>query len=78
METDITIMTSRHNKTSQQLDQALEQSFPASDPPALTEPAGDAREAAGCCCNPVPPAQSPHPVAMAEKASGCCGGKGKT
>ena len=29
--------------TDEELDQELEDSFPASDPPSLTEPAGDAR-----------------------------------
>jgi hypothetical protein len=70
-------MTSRKDETNQQLDQALEQSFPASDPPSLTQPAGDARDAAACCCNPERSALVTQPAAVAEKKSGCCGGKGK-
>lgn len=30
--------------TNDELDEQLEDSFPASDPPSLTEPAGDARK----------------------------------
>lgn len=58
--------------SSRRLDEALDQGFPASDPAALTEPAGDARDASGCCCagksEPEPP---PAPKA---KTSSCCGG----
>lgn len=58
--------------TSRRLDEALDQSFPASDPAALTEPAGDARDAPGCgCATKVEPAPSPVPKA---KTSSCCGG----
>lgn len=54
-----------------QLDEALADSFPASDPPSLTEPAGDAREASGCCCGPATPPLAEAPAAKA-KPSGCC------
>ena len=42
-----------------ELDAELEDSFPASDPPSLTEPAGDARKKKG----PVPrkPKRAPRP-----------------
>lgn len=36
--------------TSRRLDEALDQSFPASDPASLTEPAGDARDVPGGYC----------------------------
>lgn len=49
------------------LDEALDQSFPASDPSALSQPAGDIRDAAGCCCSP-----REEPYAPETKAS-CCG-----
>lgn len=75
METDIRIMTSRQDKMSRRLDQALDQSIPASDPPALAAPAGDAGDVTGCCCNPASAQQAPKPVAVAEKKSGCCSGK---
>jgi hypothetical protein len=51
------------------LDKALDESFPASDPAALTEPAGDARDVAGCCCGP---SDAPMPKPSDERSS-CCG-----
>ena len=75
METDIRIMTSRQDEMSQQLDQALDQSFPASDPPALAAPAGDARDVTGCRCNPASAQEAARPIGVEEKTSGCCGGK---
>lgn len=60
-------------KTSRRLDEALDQGFPAGDPASLTEPAGDARDAKGCCCN-GPAGESPPPApAAAPKKAGCCG-----
>lgn len=47
------------NRTDEKLDRELEQTFPASDPPTLTEAAGDARDAAGCCCGPKPQDRDP-------------------
>ena len=59
--------------TSRRLDEALAETFPASDPASLTEPAGAARDVSGCCC-----AGKAEPVAMAPrpetKAASCCGG----
>ena len=61
--------TCKTHATSRRLDEALEEGFPASDPPALTEPAGDARDVSGCCCST--PAEAP--AAQKPKGSGCCG-----
>ncbi len=58
--------------TSRRLDEALAQGFPASDPAALTEAAGDAWDVAGCCAGKaeqVARAQTPK-----TKATDCCGG----
>lgn len=55
--------------TNSSLDKALADSFPASDPAALTEPAGDARDAAGCCCGP---SETPKAKPSSERSS-CCG-----
>ena len=58
--------------TSRRLDEALADGFPAGDPAALTEPAGDVRDVAGCCCA----AKSEHAAPAPEPAppkSGCCG-----
>lgn len=41
--------------TSPRLDEALAHGFSASDPAALTAPAGDARDASGCCGGPDEP-----------------------
>jgi hypothetical protein len=54
---------------SRRLDQALEQSFPAGDPPSLTEPVGDARDVAGCGCA----ASEDASPAVVDRAGGCCG-----
>lgn len=59
---------------SRQLDEALADTFPTSDPASLTEPAGDVRDASDCCCAPEKKARiEPAPVSQA-KASRCCGG----
>jgi hypothetical protein len=56
--------------TDHSLDKALEESFPASDPAALTEPAGDVRDAAaGCCCGPSEATTSK----PSSERSNCCG-----
>ena len=64
--------TCKTRATDRSLDQALDHGFPAGDPAALTEPAGDAREAKGCCCgeSEVKAADTAAP----KKAGGCCGG----
>lgn len=56
-----------------QLDNALSQGFPASDPAAVTEPAGDARDVAGCCCAEKAERAAPEPTPKL-KTAGCCGG----
>lgn len=63
--------TCKTAKTSRRLDEALEQGFPAGDPPALTEPAGDARDAQGCCCDPPSQAAKTPPP----RQGACCGGR---
>lgn len=60
--------------TSRRLDEALDQGFPAGDPASLTEPAGDARDAAGCCCSDSAEERPSQPATPARPASGCCGG----
>jgi hypothetical protein len=60
--------------TSRELDAELAQGLPAGDPSSLTEPVGDARDAAGCCCSPEA-GQKPEPARTATP-QGCCGGKG--
>ena len=59
---------------SRALDAELAQSFPASDPPSLTQPNGDARASAGCGCS-INAEKVPKPVESARQ-QGCCGGKG--
>lgn len=56
------------------LDEELAQGFPAGDPASLTEPAGDWRDAKGCCCGPADAESAPSPVAVAIPAKACCGG----
>lgn len=57
-----------------QLDEALADTFPASDPVSLSEPAGDVRNAAGCCCAPEESGRTgPAPVSQV-RPSRCCGG----
>jgi hypothetical protein len=58
---------------SRALDAELAQSFPASDPPSLTQPYGDARDSAGCCSFNAEKAPKP---AGSVRREGCCGGKG--
>ena len=57
---------------SRALDAELAQGFPASDPPSLTQPFGDAREAAGCGCL-IEAEQEPEPVRSARRQGCCCG-----
>jgi hypothetical protein len=64
--------TCKSAATSRRLDEALDQGFPASDPAALTEPAGDARDVAGCCCGGKSEPEAP--PAPKAKTSSCCGG----
>jgi hypothetical protein len=59
--------------TSRRLDEALSDGFPAGDPPALTEPAGDIRDVSGCCCAEKTARAEPTPKPEAKPAS-CCGG----
>ena len=59
---------------SRALDAELDQGFPASDPPSLAQPLGDARDAAGCGCA-TEAEQEPEPARSAGPRS-CCGGKG--
>ena len=59
---------------SRALDAELAQGFPASDPPSLTQPNGDARDSAGCSCS-INAEKAPKPVGSARR-QGCCGGKG--
>jgi hypothetical protein len=58
---------------SRRLDEALADGFPAGDPAALTEPAGDVRDVAGCCCagKTEGATSAPEP---APKTASCCGG----
>jgi hypothetical protein len=65
----ITMDTCKTAATNRSLDKALEESFPASDPAASAEPAGDARDASGCCCGP---AEAPKAKPASERSS-CCG-----
>lgn len=59
--------------TSRRLDEALDQGFPASDPASLTEPAGDARDADGCCCSGATDKHRLRSEAAALQTAGCCG-----
>jgi hypothetical protein len=68
------IMNKCQTAVSRRLDQALEQSFPASDPPELAEPAGDARDAGACCCKKHVPAAGPEAEPVAEGACVCSEG----
>jgi hypothetical protein len=66
-------MTTRKTAaTSRRLDEALDQGFPAGDPAALTEPAGDARDGADSCCAGT--SEPERPRGPKAKTSGCCGG----
>ena len=66
-------MTTRTTATaSRRLDEALAAGFPAGDPAELTEPAGDVRDVAGCCCAEAERATSaPEPAPTGNR---CCGG----
>jgi hypothetical protein len=60
--------TCKTGGTSRQLDEELDESFPASDPATLTEPAGDARDAADRgCCGPAADRDEPE-----TETKGCC------
>ena len=58
---------------SRRLDEALADGFPAGDPAALTEPAGDVRDVAGCCCAETTARATPAPEPAPRKSS-CCSG----
>lgn len=59
--------------TSRRLDEALAQGFRPGDPAVLTEPAGDSRDASGCCC--AEKAEGGAPATAPEaKMTSCCGG----
>jgi hypothetical protein len=62
--------------TRRQLDETLAQGFPASNPAALAEVAGDARDAAGCGCAKDTQAPAAPAPAGDDGSQGCCGGKG--
>jgi hypothetical protein len=59
---------------SRALDAELGHGFPASDPPSVTQPYGDPRDAAGCGWS-INAEKAPK-LAGAARREGCCGGKG--
>lgn len=67
-------MAACQTRLSRQLDEALRDGMTAGDPPAVTEPAGDARDAHGCCCGTAGDAGAEPAQKSTKPPPSCCSG----